>query len=167
MLLKLFLHFIFPLPPFGHLPPEGEGILIKDIVMKINFLGFHLIEILITLAIISILTALGVPAYTQHLVKERRLEAENMLSKLAIAMEEYQIEHDGYQDVTLELLHFPEMIVKNFYRLNIQSLTENHYLLAAIPQEKQAEQDASCAVLTLNSKGEKGNSGPREVDECW
>lgn len=129
--------------------------------------GFHLIEILIVLVIISILTTLAMPLYSQYLVHERRLEAASMLSKLAIAMEQYHIEHNSYQDATLAGLNFSEIIAKNNYRLVIQSAADHDFLLAAKPLTHQAEKDEACGSLTLHSNGEKGVTGPGRVEECW
>jgi len=124
-------------------------------------------EMLAVLAIISIVTTFAIPLYSQYLVHTRRLEAAGSLSRLALAMEQYHIEHNTYQGATLTDLHFPETIAKNNYQLTIFSTDTNAFLLAANPLGKQAEKDQSCAVLTLHSNGEKGISGPGKVDECW
>ena len=129
--------------------------------------GFHLIEILIVLAIISILSAFYLPSYLQYLVQERRLEAETMLSKLAIAMEQYQIEQNTYQQASLEKLHFSEFIVNNNYKLTIQSATDFDYVLAAMPLGKQEENDKRCGTLLLYSTNAKAVTGYGGIEECW
>ena len=129
--------------------------------------GFHLIEILITFAIIAILFALSVPIYSQHLIKERRLEALQMLARLAIAMEKYHIEYNTYRNVTLSLLHVPTVIAKENYRLKIRSVTDTDYVLTAIPLGIQAKKDKDCGTLILHSSGKKGITGLGKMDECW
>ncbi len=128
--------------------------------------GFHLIEVLITLTIMGILSAISLPTYLHHLTTVRRLEATNLLSKLAIAMEQYHIEHDTYQNATLEALHFPTLIGEQTYQLQIESHA-HQYLLSAIPLGSQATRDARCATLTLTSEGEKGQTGAGKREECW
>lgn len=135
--------------------------------MKKITVGFHLIEILITLAIISILITLGIPMYSHYVTQERRLEAATILSQLALALEQYHIEQNSYEQATLPLLHFPKTIAKNTYQLAIQSATDTQYFLTATPLGIQAIRDVACATLTLNAKGEKGNTGAKEADECW
>ena len=128
--------------------------------------GFHLIEIIIALAIISLLAGLSLPLYSQHLIHEKRLEAESMLSKLAIAMEKYHIEQNTYQGATLADLSFPEFILKNNYQLSIQT-TANDYQLMAKPLGTQAEKDEICGALILKSTGEKETTGTGKSDDCW
>jgi type IV pilus assembly protein PilE len=132
-----------------------------------NMRGFHLIEILSTVAILSILVALSLPIYSQYTIGVKRIEAENTLSKLAIAMEKFHVEHNTYENATLEALHFPATIVRNNYRLTIQTAANNHYILIAEPLGKQAEKDQHCAGLILYSNDKKGVTGSGNVEECW
>ncbi|MBV9576322.1 MAG: prepilin-type N-terminal cleavage/methylation domain-containing protein [Gammaproteobacteria bacterium] len=129
--------------------------------------GFHLIEILITLTIVSLLMTTALPAYYHYLTQVRRFEAANDLSKLALALESYFIEHHTYENATLDVLHFPKIIAKNTYQLAILSATENDYRLTATPQAHQAEQDKRCGVLALNAAGEKMITGDGNINECW
>lgn len=50
--------------------------------------GFTLIELMLTIGIASILTAIAVPAYTQHVQRARVLPALDALSALATRMEQ-------------------------------------------------------------------------------
>lgn len=129
--------------------------------------GFSLVELLITLTIISILSAIALPFYSQHQANERRLEAEVALNKLAISLEQYYITHHGYQDVTLINLEFNDKIADNRYQLIIASATDNSFELQAKPLDNQARIDAACGTLTLNSSGEKGITGPGQLSDCW
>lgn len=134
--------------------------------MQQNNQGFSLLELLTTLSIISLLIAISIPAYNNYSIHEKRLEAAAALSKLAIAMEEYQLEHHSYEGATLAALKCSEFIVKNNYQLQISTTTET-YLLSAIPQGYQAEKDVTCATLTLNNTGEKNITGIGKLDDCW
>lgn len=129
--------------------------------------GFHFMEILTSFAIISITAALSFPLYSQYIVTARRLEAASILTKLAVAMEQFHIEHNTYQNATLAALHFPRQIAKNNYQLSIQANTSYSYLLAAKPIGNQTKKDPVCATLTLNSNGEKGVTGRGSIEECW
>jgi type IV pilus assembly protein PilE len=129
--------------------------------------GFHLIEILITLTIISILTALLIPIYTNYFVQTKRIEAAMLLSQLALAIEKYYIENNTYREATLSLLHFPEVIIDGNYRLSIRQATNYDYLLAAKPLGKQATRDNRCKTLLLSSTGKKMVTGKGTIQECW
>jgi type IV pilus assembly protein PilE len=129
--------------------------------------GFHLIEILMVLAIISIVTAFALPLYSQYMTGTRRLEAANTLSRLAVAMERFHIENNTYENATLAALSFPETIAKNNYHLAIQSASNNDYSLIAEPVGNQAEKDPRCAALILSANNKKTVTGPGSVAECW
>ena len=78
--------------------------------------GFHLLEILATLTIISLLIAVSLPVYTQYLVKAKRAEVVTV-SKLAFAMEQFHLEHDTYEHARLADLQIPQTVAKNHYQL--------------------------------------------------
>lgn len=50
--------------------------------------GFTLIELLITVTIVGILTAIAVPAYTDHVIRGRLIEATASLSDGRVKMEQ-------------------------------------------------------------------------------
>lgn len=131
----------------------------------LNHHGFHLIEIVIVLAIVAILAAISIPTYSHYLVSAKRLEAKSTLAKMALALEQYYIEHDSYRDATLEILHISN--TSSDYQFIIQSAAENTYLLAAVPLNHQAGNDSTCGTLSLNSLGEKMISGSGNVNDCW
>lgn len=132
-----------------------------------NSYGFSLFEILITLIIISILTGLCLPLYSQHLVTERRLEAKIALEKLAAALESYYTAHNTYRGTSLEQLGFSAFIAKNNYQLSIAALTDNTFSLAATPLANQAQQDSLCSTLLLNAVGVKSITGNGQIADCW
>jgi len=131
-----------------------------------HYQGFHLVEVLFTLAIVGITAALSYPIYADYMLYARRLEAQSTLSKLSFAMEKYRAENNSYEHATLEALNFPETIVKNNYQLAIRQTSHSHYLLTATPIGKQTK-DETCATLSLNAKEEKGISGHGTLEECW
>lgn len=127
--------------------------------------GFHLIELIITLVIISILTSISVPIYSHYIVQGNRLEAIVALGKLATAMERYYLQKGTYKHATFKTLGLSQFI-KNNYRLKIESVAED-YKLIAIPINTQAERDTKCGTLTLAANGEKTISGSGKVRACW
>lgn len=122
--------------------------------MKITktLIGFSLIELLIVLTIMSILSALSFPLYTEHLAHARRLAAETTLTKLAAALEQYFIFNNTYQNASLETLGFPNTCADHHYRLAIETANNNFFAITATPLENQQD---SCGTLRLNSLNEK------------
>ena|SRR3990167_9906498 len=129
--------------------------------------GFHLLEMLMVVVVISILATIGMPLYTQHLAQAKRVEAKSILLQVASAMEEYAVHNHTYAGATLAALHHSEMTAQQHYRLQIQTANDEGFLLAALPQGKQATDDQACATLTLDDKGTKGITGTGLVNKCW
>lgn len=129
--------------------------------------GFHLLELLVTLTIISVFMSFCFPLYTHVMMEVRRKEAASILTKLSIAMEQYHLEKNTYQEATLTTLGFTESVVNHHYRLIIMTATNNDYRLMIKPVSATSQQDAACGSLTLNAKGEKGISGHGTIDQCW
>jgi len=58
--------------------------------------GFTLIEVLITLAILGILSAIAIPAYNGYITTAKMSEARNNIAALRLAQEEYYLENNSY-----------------------------------------------------------------------
>ncbi len=58
--------------------------------------GFTLVEMLVVLAIVSILGAIAYPGYRQHVVKARRVEAQLALVDAMQKQEQYRALHHTY-----------------------------------------------------------------------
>ena len=129
--------------------------------------GFHLIEILIVLAIISILVSFAVPSYSTYIAHANRREAESLLMELASRLEEYRLQHDSYQDATLNTLKFPATNKNHTYQFQILSANQDTFLITAQPLHTQANKDADCGMLMLDAIGKKSVSGNKPVNECW
>ncbi len=126
--------------------------------------GFSLLEILIVLAIISILSAVAIPSYTHYLTKAHRLEAEITLIKIAGILEKYYISHNTYQNAEIQALVPAKQ--KN-YRFELTMADDADFILTAHPLAEQEIRDVECGTLTLTAKGEKSISGSNVSAECW
>ena len=60
--------------------------------------GFTLIEVMITLVILGVLTAIAVPAYQGYISTSRQAEGHNNLAALQMAEEEFYLENNNYFD---------------------------------------------------------------------
>jgi type IV pilus assembly protein PilE len=134
--------------------------------MKRTNKGFTLIELMIVVAIIGILAAVGYPAYTSSVKKGNRADAIDSLLSLAGRMEEYYINNDSYAGATINAAGTGTVgsnkTSDDLYTLSITSATAFAYSLTATPKTA----DAECSTLTLNSLGQKSATGTSAAS-CW
>lgn len=134
--------------------------------------GFSLIELMIVLAIISILTTFAYSSYTHHVVRTRRVEGKVALMDLAARMERFYLEKNSYLSATIATHSDTDVLASEkssngWYKLVITIKDPHHYVLAAIPQNSQAIDDPKCGTLTLSDTGVRGMSSSGDVRECW
>ena len=122
--------------------------------------GFTLIEVMIVVAIIGILSAIGYPNYQNYVTETRRADGQLALMNAAQAIERCKATAFTYANCVLPA--------------NLQTSEEGHYALAvattrstfvltATSQNAQAH-DADCPTITLNDRGQQGHSG---TGPCW
>lgn len=58
--------------------------------------GFTLIELMIVVAILAIISAIAIPAYTGYVKTAKMTEAHNNLAALRLAQEEFFLENNRY-----------------------------------------------------------------------
>lgn len=132
---------------------------------KITF-GFSLVELLITLAIISILACIAYPTYTNYLVKARRASVAIALFDIAAKLEEYYAKNNSYSNATIDNLGVKNENYRNFYEIKL-STYKNTYNIQAVPFGSQANNDPECGTLTLDQIGNKNITGSGKSEDCW
>ena len=70
--------------------------------------GFTLIELMITVGLIGVLSAIAIPNFVSYQAKSRRSEAYSNLSGLGRAEKAYQAEKDAFVESTVGVLAFPD-----------------------------------------------------------
>ena len=133
--------------------------------MNITTKAFSLIELIIVLAIISILTTIAYPIYQTHITKTHRTKATIALTNLAAKLEQYYTQHHSYQHATLQNLHATPS--NSYYQFAINSATDNSFIIKATPIGSQAKNDHKCGALILNELGKKTISGNGNIPTCW
>ena len=128
--------------------------------------GFTLIEMLVTVVIISVLTLIAVPMYKEYSVRARRadgkaalLRAVHWFERAATATGSYPV-MDNRQLDALGL----GSSEADHYDVFITNSTATSYYVTASPRKG----DDQCGNLTLTHAGVQGRTGSDlSVDACW
>lgn len=70
--------------------------------------GFSLIELLVTLAIVSILLGIALPSYESYQKRNRLAEGKSALLRLQVELERYAMNYQVYPKTLSELLPYNE-----------------------------------------------------------
>ncbi|WP_263078200.1 type IV pilin protein [Endozoicomonas sp. Mp262] len=122
-------------------------------------LGFSFIEVIITLVIIAILSAIAYPSYQQYVLETRRSDAYVALTVAAAEQERlYTLNHSYVNDIDqLGDGQSPE----GFYDISVVA-EDGGYTLTAEPVSGGVQaQDTDCLSITLDHLGNK------LPPECW
>ena len=136
--------------------------------------GYTLIELMIVVAIVAILVAVGLPAYQNSVMKTWRGKASACLTELAQGMERRFSAALSYEGPTATPQQLPpsacttEDGMAQRYAFDFTAdPTAIAFTLRATPQGEQAGRDTACAILTIDETGQRTASGTAGVDICW
>lgn len=139
-------------------------------------LGFTLIELMITVAVVGILAALAYPSYTEYVRRGKRTDAKAVLLEAAQLMERNYTESNSYavnsagtaMTLPVALQQSPKGSAAANYTITLPSgsLTATAFVLNAAPTGSMASD--ACGTLSINQLGVRSVSGGgRTVEECW
>lgn len=141
--------------------------------------GFTLIELMVTVAIVTILATIAVTSYSSQIQKSRRTEAKSALLDLAGREERLFSTTNTYSNLESSLGYGGAVAMTNmafgngYYQLTAvtpdtvnQPGVTNSYLLTAIPVGQQAG-DTTCASFSVNQLGVQTVSGTGTAASCW
>lgn len=143
--------------------------------------GFTLLEVMVTLLIISILAALAYPSYLAYIVKGKRVQGQASLFQLMQQEERYFSQNNTYivfsasssaEDERIFQWWSGDTAARSAYEIQAEACPGDTIAqcvqLSALPGTRNVDtsfRDADCATLTLSSNGRRAASGPST--RCW
>ena len=128
--------------------------------MKNNARGMTLIELMIVVAILGIIAAIGYPSYMDHVKKTRRAEGMGELLELADRMERHYSDTGSYDqtdgtDMTAATI-YRSTTENGYYTLSIDAGTDNvQFTASAAPTSKGQQNTDKCGTFIVTSQGLK------------
>ncbi|MDE2150543.1 MAG: hypothetical protein KGJ55_12110 [Gammaproteobacteria bacterium] len=155
--------------------------------------GFTLIDLMVTLIVVAILTAVALPTYRSYVLRSHRAQARSILEDLAAREERYAMNHQDYAtNFDFYLVNpasgstagagltafYIDSEGRNSVTANGDSIykidfapapSATAFTLEAAAVGGQTD-DHDCAVFTLQSNGLRGAQnagGGGNTDSCW
>lgn len=133
--------------------------------------GFTLIELMITVAIIAILSAIAYPSYKSYIVRSNRAAAVSYVMNLVSKQEQYYLDARRYADQLSQLgaATVPAEVANNYIiTITVANLSASPptYSFTATPNGSQLS-DTQCGALSVNQTGNKTVTGSGPVTKCW
>ncbi|MEJ7931376.1 type IV pilin protein [Ramlibacter sp. AN1015] len=131
--------------------------------------GFTLIELMITVAIIAILSSIAYPSYQSHVRSTRRALATACLQELAQQLERRYTITMTYVDAAAPMpVRTCVGDLAGHYRFQFATgqPTAGTFTVEAVPEGPQLA-DAGCGKLGLRHTGLRERGGTADVKSCW
>lgn len=132
--------------------------------------GFSLIEILIAIAILSILVAIALPSYTDYVARSRRADATAAIMAAVNAMERSRANNFSYASAVAGATFPTNVPFDGSGPLSYVLTLENDattYTITATSQEVQSNAVGAVEVMTINERGLKTWTLDGNTENCW
>jgi len=132
--------------------------------------GFSLIELMVTVAIIGILAAVAMPAYTDYVMRGKVTEAVAMLSDMRVKLEQYFQDNRTYVGACASgtVAPLPSSTAVKYFSYTCPTLTATTYTVQA---EGVAAQGMGGFTYTIDQSNAKATTsvptGWVAATTCW
>jgi type IV pilus assembly protein PilE len=140
--------------------------------------GFSLIELMITVAVVSILATIAVASYSSQIQKSRRTDARSALLDLAGREEKLFSVANAYSALPSDLGYgggaWPIQVGSNYYQVTVVSPDPTQpagaptYAITAVPVPGSTQaNDTTCTSLSVNQLGAQTATPAANATTCW
>ncbi len=141
-------------------------------MLKKTILGFTLIELMVTVAVVAILAAVAFPSFQDYILRSRRTEGKTVLLQTQQLVERGYTDLNSYASAVASVVGASGVNSEHrYYQVTSTSATASTYALSSIPQGGQAKD--KCKTLTITETGVKDIAPTASVNptltktECW
>ncbi len=132
--------------------------------------GFTLIELMITVALVAIITTISVSSYRQYMMRANRTDAAAVLLRIAAAQERWFLNNNQYSDDPSDAgLRVGPLSEHGYYTVTIERDANPAAGYTAkvtpVPGTRQST-DLDCQEMTIDETGRR-DSSPLGIDVCW
>ncbi|MCB1773878.1 MAG: type IV pilin protein [Gammaproteobacteria bacterium] len=138
--------------------------------MKTKQQGLTLVELMVVVAVLSIIASVAYPLYTTQMQKIRRADAKTALAAVALAQERYYTANGGYA-ATLSSLQLSTELSggrseKGYYNITRLTVTNSgqSYTVQARKRSAAAQaDDTTCSWFQIDHTGDR----TARNSSCW
>jgi type IV pilus assembly protein PilE len=145
---------------------------------KARQMGMSLLELMIVVAIVSMIAAFAYPSYTDYIVNTKRTAAATTLMQVADRQQQFFMDNKSYT-ANLTNLGFaanplfisddgntvPAGDADAVYLVTLANVGATTYTAIAAPLGQQLVRDTKCGTMTLNQAGAR--DALAGGDDCW
>jgi len=130
--------------------------------------GVTLMELLVVIAVISILSAIAIPTYRSYVIRANRSDAKAALLSAAGALERCYTRFNSYKAADGCTVTFNVPSPNNNYTITAPTQAATEFSLLATATGGQAK-DTDCKNFTLSNTNVRGVTGTKSAtpQECW
>jgi len=143
-----------------------------------NQRGVTLIELMVVVAIITLISAFAYPSYTRYVINSKRTAATSALLQIADRQQQFFMDNKTYtNDLTVLGFAANPLVISDdgnasaaadtnsVYSISLANVGVTTYTVTAAPLHAQLQRDTKCASLIIDQTGTKTAS--TGDDDCW